>query len=511
MLKDLLKEDIDLKYEKAFKQLGETNPIFPHFAKKQMGDLVEQIAKSNKIYEQSSQIVEKFKLDPKKYNQTLASQGGFVAEEFHAQTHNMDAILKNDDTRVYTDNYDEWYQNGYKKNGTPDLIAIKEGEVIHESQLKYYKSGDDTAKAMREIDRNGNIKYKDMDSLIGPSDQMDDITKSARRTELKESTPDGRAKVKEASQMVKEKVTDTIDTGESKSTGLTKKESEQLAKDHKKLDKKTEIENKYQTQSTINQMKTAAIGAASMAAITTGVFNTVRYCQMAKEGKITQEEAVYKIISETASASTDSAVKASATVGTHSLIVRYGSKELVSKMTEQSLKGMMRSNIVTVGVISSIEAIKDLVKLSTGSITKEQFYERQGKGILNTSSGVVGGSLGFSVATSIGTSLGYASGTAMMTTLGVVGGISGGLIAGLAMQIAIENHIENAYKDMVRNTNNLKNSLEILNQVSANIFQGQILFSAYLEKEKELNQNFEKRIKSIDKSGNNMKNAIDLI
>ena len=31
--------------------------------------------------------------------------------------------------------------------------------------------------------------------------------------------------VKEASQMVKEKVTDTIDTGESKSTGLTKKES----------------------------------------------------------------------------------------------------------------------------------------------------------------------------------------------------------------------------------------------------------------------------------------------
>ena len=94
MSKDLLEEDIDLKYEKAFKQLGETNPIFPHFAKKQMGDLVEQIAKSNKIYEQSSQIVEKFKLDPKKYNQTLASQGGFVAEEFHAQTHNMDAILK---------------------------------------------------------------------------------------------------------------------------------------------------------------------------------------------------------------------------------------------------------------------------------------------------------------------------------------------------------------------------------------------------------------------------------
>ncbi len=500
MLKDLLKEDIDLKYEKAFKQLGETNPIFPYFAKKQMGDLVEQIAKSNDIYKNISST-----------NQDLAVKAGFSAEEWHTQTHNMDAIVKNDGTRVYTDNYEEWYQNGYKKNGTPDLIAVKDGEVIHESQLKYYKSGNDTAKAMREIDRNGNIKYEDMDSLIGPSDQMDDITKSARRTELKESTPNGRGRVKEASQMVKEKVADKIDTGESKSTSLSKKESEQLAKDQTKFDKKTEIENKYQTQSTINQMKIAAIGAASMAAVTTGVFNTIRYCQMAKDGKITEEEAVYKIIAETASASTDSAVKASATVGTHSLIIRYGSKELVSKMTEQSLKGMMRSNVVTVGVISSIEAIKDLVKLSTGSITKEQFYERQGKGILNTTSGVVGGSLGFSVASSIGTSLGYVSGTTMMTTLGVVGGISGGLIAGLAMQIAIENHIENSYKDIVRNTNNLKESLDILNQVSSNIFQGQILFSAYLEREKELDENLNKKLKDINQAGTKMSNAIDLI
>ena len=99
----------------------------------------------------------------------------------------------------------------------------------------------------------------------------------------------------------------------------------------------------------------------------------------------------------------------------------------------------------------------------------------------------------------------------MMTTLGVVGGISGGLIAGLAMQIAIENHIENSYKDIVRNTNNLKESLDILNQVSSNIFQGQILFSAYLEREKELDENLNKKLKDINQAGTKMSNAIDLI
>lgn len=499
-------EEIERKYEKSFSQLGEINPIFPYMAKKQMSDMVEQIAKSNEVYEKISST-----------NQNNAVKAGFVAEEWHTQTHNLDATLNNDSTKVYSDNYKEWFDQGYSKNDVPDLIAVKDGQVIHKSQLKYYSDADKTAKAMRDLDRNGNVKYGDMDSLVGPSDQINSIDgkstvkQQAQRTVNKENMDTGRENVRKAAQEVVDKATDKIDTGESQSRTLSKRESEELAKNHENSKYKKDIENEYQTKSTTQQVKNAAIGAAAMAAITSGVFNTVKYCQMVKDGKITEKEAVYKIVAETASSSADSALKAGSVAGAHSLIIRYGSKELIEKMTEQSLKGMMRSNVVTVGVLCSVDVIKDLVKLGIGEITKEQFYERQGKGVLNTGSGVVGGSLGFSVGTSIATSLGYVSGSGVMLTLGTIGGISGGLIAGLAMQIAIENHIEKAYSDMIRNTGNLKESMSILQDVSNNIFQGQIIFTEFLKEEQRLNTSFANQMKKLDASGKNMSNAIDLI
>gem|GEM_PF-867357 len=499
-------EQIEKKYEKSFSQLGETNPVFPYMAKKQMADMVEQIAKSNEIYEKISST-----------NQSTAVKAGFSAEEWHVQTHNLDASLKNDTTKVLSDNYDEWFEHGYSKNDVPDLVGVKDGEVVHKSQLKYYQDADKTAKAMRDLDKHGNPKYSDMDSLVGPSDQINpkdgdqSISEHAQKTVYKESSDGGRENVKKAAKEVIDKSSDKIKTGKSESKQLPKDEAEVLGKNHKDSKYKKDVENEYQTKSTIQQVKNAAVGAAAIAAVTSGVYNTIRYCQMAKEGKITEKEAVYKIISETASSSADSAIKASSVVATHSLIVRYSSKELVKKMTEQSLKGMMRSNVVTVGVLCSVEAIKDLVKLSMGKISQDEFYERQGKGMLNTGSGVVGGSLGFSVGTSVATSIGYASGSAGLLTLGAIGGISGGLIAGLAMQLAVENHVEKAYHDTVLNAKNLKESLVILEDVSKNIFQGQIIFTEFLKAEQKLDIVFANQIQKVARTHKKMSDAIDSI
>jgi hypothetical protein len=499
-------ERIEIKYEKQFKQLGETSPLFPYMAKKQMLNMVEQISKSNEVFEKISTT-----------NQTEAVKAGFLAEEWHTETHNLDATLNNDSTRVYNDNYEEWYKQGYSKNDVPDLIAVKNDETVHESQLKYYKNADKTAKAMRDLDRDGNVKYSNMDSLVGPSDQVTGATgkstiqEEAQKTVNKENTSTGRANVKKAAQDVFDKAIDKIKTGKSKSKPLSKKEAEQLAKNHKKSKYKNDIENEYKTKSTTQQIRNAAVGAAAMAAVTSGVTNTIRYCQMAKEGKISEKEAVYKILAETVSSSADSAIKAGSIAGSHSLIVRYGSKKLIEKMTEQSLRGMMRTNVVTVGVICGIDAIKDLVKLGTGKITQDEFYERQGKGMLNTGSGVVGGSLGFSVGTSVATSLGFASGSTGLVAIGAVGGVAGGLIAGLAMQLAIENHIEKAYSDMIRNTDNLNQSLKLLSSVSNNIYQGQIVFKEFLKEEQRLNQSFENHTKRLNDSGKKMSSAIDLI
>ena len=500
-----MSEKIEKKFEKAFSQLEETNPIFPLQAKQQMADMVEQIAKANSAF-----------VDISNTNQTTAVKAGFAAEVSHAESHNLHAILKRDSTRVLTDNDAEWYNYGFQKNDTPDLIAVKDGEVTHQSQAKYYQNSDKTAKAMREV-KNGEAKYKDMDSLLGPSDQVNpengkpSIQDQARKTRLKEIAPDGRAEVKEAATQVEKKATDTIDTGESQSTPLSKKDAEALAKDPKNAKHKNELEGKYQTESTVQQMKKAAKGAATISAVMSGAYNTVLYCKMVQDGKITEQEAVYKIISETASSAADSAVKASAVTGAQSLIVRYGSKELVEKLTEQSLKGMMRSNVATVGVICAIDAVKDLVRLGSGKITKDEYYERQGKNILNTATGATGGAVGFSVGTAAATSLGYTAGSTGLIVLGTVGGISGGLIAGLAMQIAIENHIEQAYSDMLRNTTNLNESLAVLQNVSTNIFQGQVLFTEYLKEEERLDNSFVDKLEKIESSGSKMSAAIDEI
>lgn len=498
-------EKIEKKFEKAFNQLGESNPLFPVQAKEQMFSMVEQIAKSNTNFNSVSNT-----------NQSIAVKAGFAMEEIIVETHNLDAILNNDSTRAYNDQYKKWFEYGFKKNDTQDIIAIKDTEVVHQSQVKVYKSSDTTAKAMREI-KNGEVKYADMDSLIGPSDQINpqdnlpSIKDEVHKTILKESGPSGRKEVAEAAKMVEEKATDVLNTGKSKSTAITKSEAEEIAKDPSTSSKKTDIENSYQTKSTLQQMGKAAIGAASISAIMSGAYNTVHYINLVKEGKITEEEAVYKILAETVSSSADSTIKASAIAGTQSLLVRYGSATIVEKITEQGLKGMLRSNVATIGVVSGIEAIKDLVRLGQGKITTDQFYERQGKGVLNTTAGVTGGSVGYAVGASIATSFGAVAGSGSLIALGAIGGISGGLIAGLAMQIAIENHIEAAYFDTVRNGENLLESMELLENISQNIFNNQIIFSEFVREERRLDNLFQQRLESLNRQSKKMNQAIDLI
>lgn len=497
-------EKIEKKYEKYFSQLGETNPVFTLQAKTEMANMVEQIARTNTNLEAISGT-----------NQTTAVKAGFGAEELHAESYNLDAILNGSDARASTDKYPEWGDLGLKTNDTPDIVvAKKDGEIVHQSQSKYYRNSEKTANAMREI-KDGKIKYEDMDSLLGPSDQINptdgskSVAEEAHQTVLKESGPDGRKNVEEAAKIVEERATDKIEAEGNKSTPISKKEAEDAVKNPKTSKKKVKIEKKYQDASTVKQMKNAAKGAATISAIMSGSYNVVHYCNLVKQGKISEKEAVYKILAETSASAADSAVKASVTTGIQSTIIRYSSKEVVEKLAEQSLKGMMRSNVVTIGVVSGIDAIKDLVRLGAGKITKEEFYERQGKGILNTGVGVTGGSVGFSVGSATAMSLGYSAGSTGLIVMGTVGGIAGGLIAGLAMQIAIENHIEKTYYDLLKNTNELKESLQVLQNASKSIFQGQLLFEEFLKEDRKLDENFAIISNEIKISGQKMSSAID--
>lgn len=493
---DTNKDDIETRYEKAFSQLGCFQTEFPATAKSEMARMIEQIVRTDENLKQSISST----------NQSSAIKGGFAAEEVLAETYNMDAILKGKSSYAITDKYKtEWEQAGFSHNDPVVDIAVikKDGSAGYKAQSKFYETPESTARNMSLL-KDGEVKYKDVDALIGPQEQINpqgDVVSVKEHAEAKSwaAGRKGDPIQAEASRNTANKATDRIEFDETSSKSLSRHEANEVGCDTENGRQiRKDYQNKYQTSSTIKHMKQAAKGAAAISAISSGVVNTIIYCQMAKEGKITETEAVIKIISTTASSAADSAIKASINTGIQAQIVRYGSKEITKQIAQNTLRTMARTNMITVGVVCGIDMVKDIVKLSCGKITKAQFEERSGKGVMTTTAGVVGSTAGFEIGGMLG-----------ITGAGFIGGMAGGLIAGLAMQFAIENHIETPYRELMANTASINESMSMLRQVSQEILRGQDIFTAYLIEESNLDDQSTIQYRRIAEADSKMKAAID--
>ncbi len=478
---------IEKKYEQALNQSIAGNVLFSHSAKQQMAQLLNE-------QNETMQII----AGRLNTNQSNFVKGGFIAEEFHATTFNQEAILNGNTNRAFTDNRTGW---GLEKNANPDIIIRdNNGNIQSQAQSKYFKNSHDTAGALSEV-KNGKVKYADNDTYLAPSDQVNGVkTQSLKNIETNKSR-NGDLIQREAFQQTHDKVKGTISDGKTSSHELTKKEADTLGSgDLKKIDK---INAQLKTRSTVQQMQNAAIGAATMSAIVSGTINTVTYIQKVRNSEMTVEEATKAIFIETACSAADSATKASAVVGVQSLIVKYGTeKVVVNTLAKQTLGAVARTNAISIAVLCAIDAIKDLVKLGSGKITKEEFEERQGKNILNTSAGVVGSSIGMVAVGGLGL-----TGTSL-AILSFAGAMSGGIIAGLAMSFAIENGVEKPYKELIQNTSLLNESARELEKISQNIFLGQVCFTKYFEEDVRLEKNIQQQFKNIDKAGNNALESI---
>jgi hypothetical protein len=495
-------EKYEAKFEKALSQAAGGNPVFPYLAKQQMGKMVEEILASEKIIGPSGTILGT--------DHSFSQKGGWMAEEYHAHSFNMDAILNESDSRAFTDKREGWGQheiNGQKlrQNANQDLIIVKDRKVVHKSQVKYLKNADDTAGAMSEV-KDGKIKYESNDSLIGPSDQILGIKTRSNDNLEKNLERNGDPVRREAYRQTHDKATATLTDGESSSSPLTKDDADTMGKgDTGKFD---ELNNDYQTSSTIRQSARAVKGAAAMAAIVSGTVNTISCLRRVQNGELTLDEAALTIVKETVCSAADSAIKAGSNAAVQSLMVRYGAeKAVIGTLARQGVKSMLRTNAVTVGVVCAIDAVKDLIRLSTGDISKDEFFARQGKNILNTSAGVLGGSLGAAAASSVVVATGLA-GSAVGTLLLTLGGLSGGLIAGLAMNMASENGIEKPYQDLVKNTAYMYEAAQELERLSQAVFISQVLFTKFIEENVRLDQRLKDQMCIIDQAGIEAFNSI---
>ncbi len=401
--------------------------IWPQSAASQMGKIVEQCRLTDSILASNARI---------SGGAPLATRAGFVAEELHAETFNLDAILKDKDVRAFTDKY----RNSPLGTNDPvnDIAIVKNGEQVQGAQLKYYKTGQRTANAFRENGADGNPHYKETDSMVCPADQLEEVRDAARKTELKNQ--ESRPQVAEAARDVQRKATDRLREDGVESRPTTKKEAETIAKggdDGKGAHRK--IQNKYKTASTLQQSAKAAAGAAVVTSVIAGTINTVSCLDKVQKGLMSQGDAVKYILKNTAIAASDSALKAAGATAAVSLTART----LPQLFTGTALQANFATGAVGGAAICAIDLVECLVMVAAGKMTPRELEERTGKNIFQTGAGVVGASIGGTLGTIAGP-----IGT-------MVGAMVGGMITSVAATVAIENGIEKPFREIMDNTKSL--------------------------------------------------------
>lgn len=440
---------MDDKYCGAGKT-AEVCTIWPAAAADQMGKIIEQCRLTDKILATDGRIAG---------NAPLATRAGFVAEEIHAETFNLDAILKGKNVKAFTDRYPNSPLSS--NNPTNDIVITKDGEVVQGAQLKYYKDGQTTANAFRDT-RDGIAHYQETDAMVGPSDQLQDIQEAARRTELKNQGT--RPQVSEAARDVQAKATDRLQQDGVESKPLTKKGAEKIAKggeEGKGAHRK--IQNEYKVKSTVQQTMRAAGSAAVVTTVIAGTINTVNCLSKVKKGEMTVPDAVTYILKNTAIAAGDSALKAAGATAAVSLTARV----IPEFFQGTVLQANLASGAVAGTAICAVDVVECLVLVAAGRMTWKEMETRTGKNIFQTGAGVVGAS--------IGAALGAPAGPVGM----MIGSLIGGMITSVSMTIAIENHIEKPFREIMKNTEMLVQAENVMSNAVSYMAQAEEVFGNF--------------------------------
>lgn len=190
---------------------------------------------------------------------TLASRRGYVAENFVAESYNVDATIKKIDDYAYVP--------GSTEGASPDIVY---DHAQQEASLKFYKDASSSAKAQL------NPQYGDQNRII-PADQVADgkqsLLEKAFYNEAKQKYGDAQNQ-----RNVAERLNSTIKGSEgAESTPLSLKQSDKIAKafstdesgnkiyDEAKLDEAiadTGLTKRVNTAKVINELRGIGIAAA---------------------------------------------------------------------------------------------------------------------------------------------------------------------------------------------------------------------------------------------------------
>lgn len=292
---------------------------------------------------------------------------GFIAEQYHAQTFNMNAEATGSQYRAKVL---EPNGKGYAKNSVDIVIVDGEGKVVRRYQSKYCKDAKSTERAFEHGD------YRGQQKLV-PEGQERDITKKS--TTVLEA-PDGTT-----------------------SNPLTKSKAEKMRDEAQSGNWNDLNWNEYATKDlAIGIGKQAGYAALQGAAIGVG-FDAAQ--KLWNGEAIEADEVVEKAIVSGA----DFGVKA-ATAGA----LKVGVEKEVIKVIP---KGTPVGTIANIACVA-IEDVKVLGKIATGELTMKEGIEKIEQTTVSTTAGLITMGEGAAIGASVG------------TVLGPVGAAVGGFIGG---------------------------------------------------------------------------------
>ncbi|EJQ2007764.1 hypothetical protein SNN53_003754 [Cronobacter sakazakii] len=452
-------------------------PIWPTQAAEKIGKMVGEINQANSILTNIAST-----------GQSAAIKGGFAAETWHAESFNLDAILKDNDIRAFTDRFKNTPLG--MNDQIHDIVVMNGDKQLAGAQLKYFQNPDKTQAAFRST-KDGVHQYEHSDVFIGPADQIEGIKTSAQRTVLKNQQ--NRPQVAEAAESVRDKTAGTLDVDGVKSSPLSKREAEQVGAATpagKALHEK--MQRGYLNKATLQQSARAAGSAAVITTVIAGSLNTFQYIRQVRNGEITAQQATVQILQNTVIAAGDSALKAG--IGTAS--VSIAARSLPGLFTGTVFKRSFANGGIAGAAVCAVDVVQNVVLFAAGKITAQELESRTGKGIFQTGAGVTGASVGAAVG-----AIGGPAGA-------LVGSLIGGVITTLAMNIALDNHLEKNFALTLASTRHILDNGLMMQDALDYLHQSQTWYADFHEGLYLSEKHFAGQVKTLESQSARLKNKI---
>jgi len=311
---------------------------------------------------------------------------GFIFEEYHAGTFNIDATVKQ--KPYHAEALKPEIGETYGKNSI-DLIIEDSGKYVKKYSAKAYKDANETAKSF--YDKITGYKYKFQSKLV-PTDQVGDIVNSV----------------------------DKVKYNDVESKGITKAEIKDIQNDLQSGNKKVDILNFKKDVNTISISK--QIGKQAMLNGTMGsilAMGTNIGINVIQRKEVEAEEVI------------ETGIKTGASMGM-ATAVAGGIRVAVEKRVIPTVFSKMLTNN-TIGAIaaSSMDIIGTAFKLGSGEISLGQAVKDVGNSLGAGYGAIISSGIGFSGGMAFATTIGLGTIGTVGTILGVGVGVVAGAVCGV--------------------------------------------------------------------------------